>query len=40
MNVCSKCKNEITGDIYISKLNKTTILCENCYNEEKFCITM
>lgn len=40
MNVCSKCKNEITGDIYISKLNKTKILCENCYYAETFCITM
>lgn len=40
MNVCSKCKNEITGDIYISKLNKTKILCKNCYYAETFCITM
>ena len=40
MNVCSKCKNEITGDLYISKLNKTKILCENCYHAETFCMAM
>lgn len=40
MNVCSKCKNEITGDLYISKLNETKILCENCYYAETFCMAM
>ena len=40
MNVCSKCKNEVAGDIYISKLNQIKILCKNCYYSETFCIAM